>query len=318
LVRNPRFRASTSDRPDGFADQISFRYQPTKAQIAAVEKGAADIAIFDGPTDFAARVRARHGARLHTDLAPGTAYAFLNVRTPPFDDPRARQALNYAVDRGRLADILSAGVTHRPTCQMLPPGFQGYTPSCRYTANPNSAGTWTGPDLAKARRLVVASGTRGMKVEFWGSAEDAFGPYMREVLDQIGYRGTLRSFPGGVGGIQQNATGGPHPRPQIGLWFWYANSAAPLTFLKPLLTCSGELNFSHVCNPEIDALMEQAAQARGPEATALWRRIETALAEQAATVPLVNWSTTAFAGERVGNYQAHPLHGPLLEQLWVK
>ena len=101
LVRNPRFRAWTPDRPDGFPDRISFRYQPTKAQIAAVEKGAADIALFDGPTDFAARLRARHGARLHADLAPGTGYAFLNVRTPPFDDPRARRALNYAVDRGR-------------------------------------------------------------------------------------------------------------------------------------------------------------------------------------------------------------------------
>ena len=240
LVRNPRFRAWTPDRPDGFPDRISFRYQRTKAQIAGVEKGAADIAIFDGPTDFAARVRARHGARLHADLAPGTGYAFLNVRTPPFDDPRARRALNYAVDRGRLAELMGAGVTHQPTCQMLPPGFQGYTPSCPYTANPNSAGTWTGPDLAKARRLVAASGTRGMKVEFWGSDPDAaFGPYMRKVLNQIGYRGTLRSFPD-LGLIAQNAAGEPRPRPQIGLWYWAANSAAPLTFLEPLLTCSGE------------------------------------------------------------------------------
>ena len=318
LVRNPRFRARTPDRPDGFADQISFRYQLTEAQIASVEKGTADIALFDGTTDFAPRVRARHGARLHADLAPGTAYAFLNVRTPPFDDPRARQALNYAVDRRRLAELMSAGVTHQPTCQMLPPGFQGYTPSCPFTANPSSAGTWTGPDLAKARRLVAASGTRGMKVEFWGSDTDApFGPYMRKVLNQIGYRGTLRSFPG-VGGIAQNATGGAHPRPQIGLFFWYANSAAPRTFLRPLLSCSGEFNFSRVCNPELDALMEQAAQARGPEATELWRRVETALADQAATVPLLNWATTALTGERVDNYQAHPLSGALLEQLWVK
>ena len=201
---------------------------------------------------------------------------------------------------------------------MLPPGFQGYTPSCPFTANPSSAGTWTGPDLAKARRLVTDSGTRGMKVEFWGSdADPGFGPYMRRVLSQIGYRGTLRSFPG-VGEIGENANGEPRPRPQIGLFFWYANSAAPLTFLRPLLTCSGEINFSRVCNRELDALMEQAAQARGPEATELWRRVESELAAQAATVPLLNWSTTALTGERVGNYQAHPLKGPLLEQLWVK
>jgi hypothetical protein len=64
--------------------------------------------------------------------------------------------------------------------------------------------------------------------------------------------------------------------------------------------------------------MEQAARARGPEAIELWRRVETALAAEAATVPVENWYTTALAAERVGNYQAHPLRGPLLEQLWVR
>ena len=64
--------------------------------------------------------------------------------------------------------------------------------------------------------------------------------------------------------------------------------------------------------------MEQAARARGPEATELWRQVESALAAQSATVPLLNWSNTALAGERVGNYQAHPIRGPLLEQLWVE
>ena len=75
---------------------------------------------------------------------------------------------------------------------------------------------------------------------------------------------------------------------------------------------------SRVCNPEIDRLMKQAARAHGPEAVDLWRRVESALADQAATVPLLNWANTALTGERVDNYQAHPLRGPLLEQLWVK
>jgi ABC-type transport system substrate-binding protein len=187
---------------------------------------------------------------------------------------------------------------------------------CPYTVNPNPAGTWTGPDLAKARRLVAASGTRGMKVEFW-SDHTAFGPYMRRLLDQIGYRGRLRRFDG-VGAIGQHAAGEPRPRPQIGLQYWYANQAAPFTFLGPMFMCSGELNLSRVCNPEIEALMKRAAQARGPEATELWRRVESKLAAQAATVPLLNWSNTALAGERVDNYQAHPIGGPLLEQLWVE
>jgi ABC-type transport system substrate-binding protein len=73
-----------------------------------------------------------------------------------------------------------------------------------------------------------------------------------------------------------------------------------------------------MCRPEFDARMEQAAGTRGPEAIDLWRRVDAALAAAAPTVPLLNWSTTSVTAERVGNYQAHPLRGPLLEQLWVK
>jgi ABC-type oligopeptide transport system substrate-binding subunit len=77
-------------------------------------------------------------------------------------------------------------------------------------------------------------------------------------------------------------------------------------------------NFSHLCDPKLDALMERAAGARGPEASELWRRFEASLTAHAPTVPLVNENFTSLAGERVDNYQVHPLWGPLLDQVWVK
>jgi hypothetical protein len=64
--------------------------------------------------------------------------------------------------------------------------------------------------------------------------------------------------------------------------------------------------------------MKQAARARGPEAIKLWRRVETSLADRALTVPLVNDNNISLTAERVGNYQYHPLWGPLVEQLWVR
>ena len=247
LVRNPHFHAWTPDRPDGFADQITVQLLPPKAQIDAIEDGAADIAVFDGPTQFVGRLRAQYGARLHADPAPGTAYAFLNVHAPPFDDVRVRRALNYAVDRGRVAELIGTRENNKPACQLLPPGFQGYTPSCPFTANPNPAGTWTGPDLAKARRLVAASGTRGMKVEFWGAHPfEPFGRHFRTVLRAIGYRASVRTFPY-LSLIEENSAGEPRPRPQLGLWFWAANSLATFTYLRALVSCSGGINLSRFC-----------------------------------------------------------------------
>src|SRR5215213_2878148 len=85
----------------------------------------------------------RRAIRFHCS---GIWLVFLNVRTPPFHDPRVRRALNYAVDRGRVAELLGGHLTQKPTCQLLPPGIQGYVPTCRYTVNPNPADTWIAPD----------------------------------------------------------------------------------------------------------------------------------------------------------------------------
>jgi peptide/nickel transport system substrate-binding protein len=309
---------SPDARPDGFPDQIAVRLGQPRSQVAAVGHGAADVALFYHGTDQVARLRTRYGARLHTDPWLGIWYAFLNVHTPPFDDVRVRRALNFAVDRGRVAELVGTRETEVPTCQLLPPGIQGYAPSCPFTVNPNPAGTWTGPDLARARRLVAASGTRGMRVEFWGShPRESVGRYFATLLHRLGYRATVRSFDQ-VHALYEAWLDEARRPPQIGLWGWAAAEASPLGFLKPLVACSAEVNLSHLCVPKIDAQMERAARARGPGASELWRRVEASLAARAPTVPLVNENFVSLAAKRVGNYQFHPVSGPLLDQLWVR
>jgi peptide/nickel transport system substrate-binding protein len=315
LVRNPRFRVWSPDRPDGFPDRIVVRHDPVRAQLAAVDRGAVDLAWVDLHALGATQVRTRYGPRLHTDPIAETGYVFLNVHAAPFDDVAVRRALNFAVDRHRVAGLLGSSETQQPTCQLLPPGFQGYTPACPFTIDPNAAGTWTAPDLAHARRLVAASGTRGMAVEFWVSRGFApVGRYFRSLLRRLGYDGRLRTF-ADVYPIAQHAT---RTRPQLGIWGWVADSAGPYNFMRPLVSCAGDTNLSRFCDPKLDAAMERAAVADGPEAIERWRRVEGRLAAQAPIVPLANAKDATVTAERVGNYQHHPLWGPLLDQMWVR
>ena len=53
-----------------------------------------------------------------------------------------------------MVRAVGGGTVARATCQILPPNVPGYVRSCPYGA----------PDLGTARRLVAASGTRGMLV----------------------------------------------------------------------------------------------------------------------------------------------------------
>ena len=171
LVRNDHFRAWSPDaRPDGFADEIVVRVRDDQidAQIAAVQRGAADFVLVDdgfgGPVDPARlpALKRRNAGQLYTNAVPELDYMFLNVRTPPFDDPRVRQALNYAVDRRAIADSTGGPDLAQPTCQILPPGFPNYEPIVSATrCDPGPGGGWTAPDLARARRLIGQSGTRG-------------------------------------------------------------------------------------------------------------------------------------------------------------
>jgi YVTN family beta-propeller protein len=319
LVRNPYFRVHSPDRPDGFADEITLQGMRPQDQVAAIERGTADVATFDfTPVEEVVRGRSRFGTRLHADSLPQTWLLFMNTRVAPFDDARVRRALNYAMDRGRVAELLGSRETHKPTCQLLPPGFQGYTPSCPFSVGASPAGVWTAPDLAKARRLIAASGTRGMKVEFWISKPwDGLGRYVRTLLRRLGYRGHVRTFDD-LGQMRQAVLSG-HERPlQIGLWGWIADSPGPLNFVSPLISCSGSENFANFCDRSIDAAARDAAAAHGPDALQKWQRVEAALARQSPTVPLVNQNLLSLTARRVANYQYHPFSGPLVDQMWVK
>ena len=88
-----------------------------------------------------------------------TGYASLNTRQPPFTNLKARQAVNYAIDRARIIQLYHVAPGQATaTCQMLPADFPGHQGYCPYTTGAGD-GAWHGPDMAKALRLVRESGT---------------------------------------------------------------------------------------------------------------------------------------------------------------
>jgi peptide/nickel transport system substrate-binding protein len=168
LVRNPHFRP-TAARPAGLPNRIEIKVTPLgriETHTAAIERGNSDLTWL---MDFPLRghlpdLLARTPGRLHSAPWPGGTWMFLNVRRPPFDDPRVRQALNFAVDRAKLVELYGGPQAADLTCQLVTPGYPGHSPYCPYTADPTPGGGWTAPDLDRARRLVAASGRAGARV----------------------------------------------------------------------------------------------------------------------------------------------------------
>jgi YVTN family beta-propeller protein len=160
LVRNPYFHEwSHAARPDGYPDRIAFQGDvSSEAGITAVERGTADYMVDFVPHDRLAEAQTRFASRLYVTPNGSTTALILNTRSAPFTDVRVRQAINYAVDRAKIAALL--GNDSEPACQILPVGLPGYGRYCPYTSDPNPAGTWNAPNLHEAERLIAASHAR--------------------------------------------------------------------------------------------------------------------------------------------------------------
>src|SRR5262249_15641410 len=190
---------SHAAQPDGNPDQIVTRFGLSPAaEVRAVEQGRADYVADPIPTKMLTALTASTPQQLHQATIPTTAFYALNTRIAPFDDVQVRRALNFAVDRRLLVPPYGGPNQAPPTCQILPPGTPGYRPDCPYTRDPDSDGRWTAPDLAKAERLVAASGTRGTVVRVWDSS-DSGNPgvdrYLPLVLRRLGYPPPPPLFP---------------------------------------------------------------------------------------------------------------------------
>ncbi len=100
-----------------FADATTMRL--------ALENGEIDVAWKTLlPTDY---VDLEENPNLNIIEGPGAyiRYICFNSTTPPFDNPKVRQAISLAIDRDEISDRVFLG-THQPLYSMVPMGMEGH------------------------------------------------------------------------------------------------------------------------------------------------------------------------------------------------
>jgi YVTN family beta-propeller protein len=320
IRRNRHFRVwSAAARPDGYPDEIVYRILGSNKQtVRDVLAGRADLAFEVGLSGARIeQLQAHHARQIHLNPQYATTYVFLNVRRPPFNDVRVRRALNYAVDRQRVAVLHGSALVARPTCQIVPPLVPGYRPYCPYTIAPDASGAWKAPDLARARALIRESGTRGDSVVVWSF--DYFhreSQYFVSLLRRLGYRARLQYIPD-IGKYFEALS--RTPSAQAGFAGWFGEGLA-VDWLD-LLDCSHEENDpAHFCDARIDAQIARLARnepANPAGTTPVAAAIDRELTDQAPWVPLFTPSLPDLTSARVRNYENNN-GAVLLDQLWVR
>ncbi len=328
LVRNPNFVEWSKDaQPDGYPDEIHYDFGLTEeAEITAIQNGQADWTLDPPPTDRLGELGSKYKDRVFINTLTAMYYLPMNTNIPPFNNVKARQAVNYAIDRNAVVKLFGGTKLAAPACQILPPGFPGYEPYCPFTKNPGEK--WTAPDLAKAKQLVKESGTAGQKVTI--IVEDiavnrSIGVYMQSVLKKIGYDASVKAI---SQNLQFTYIQNTKNKVQISLSEWYQDYPAASDFLNVLFGCDSfhpesdnSVNIAGYCDKAVDAKMKDASATGITDDAAAnkkWAQIDKDVTDAAAAAVLFTPKHVDFISKRVGNFQFNGQYYWVITQSWVQ
>jgi YVTN family beta-propeller protein len=320
LKQNPSYRGP---RPHA-AQEIDLDLGTSGAQaVHEVEAGQADftqvtpqsmtrLASRYGPKSAAAKAgHQRYFVNTGGPLA--TNYLALNTSRPLFADTRLRRAVNYALNRRRLARIGGFGSSSEaPTDQLLPPGLPGFHDVHIYPYS---------PDLKKARRL--ARGRGGHAVMYTcNDAECHQGAQVIQAnLKAIGIDVEVKTFPFRQLFDHLGTRGEPF---DIGLIGWVNDYPDPYDFLNLLLSGAtikptGNSNFSYFDDPTYNHKLAAAARLSGPRRYLAYGKLDAELARDAAPyAALWNYPERDFFSARMGCETYQPVYGVDLAALCIR
>jgi len=254
IVKNPTFTSWTKDTPAGNLDGIDVTIGVTPEQaVNEVANGTLDWYFESVAPDRLTELKARYPKQVHDFVRNNITFFTLNTRKPPLNNVNVRKALNYAVDRNALVKIFGGQGT--PSENIIPPGLgSAYVKHDFYPY-----------DLAKAKALVNASGTKGQSVQVWASNTDPqpkVAQYMAGVLNSLGYKATVKTLDEGV---YYDTVAAQKTNPQISYNDWNQDFPEGEDFIDLMLngnriTDVGNNNGSNIDVPALNKKIDQVKQ----------------------------------------------------------
>ncbi len=222
------------------------------------------------------------GKNLLEGPQPGTYYYGFNMSKPPFKgNKKLRHALNYAVDRKRINDLVLEGLFF-PAKGILPPSMPGYNKNLKgYEYNPE-----------KAKQLMKEAGfPNGIEVTLQinqNIRHKAVGEAIQAQLAELGIKANIKVVDWGV--HLDMLDRGESEMYRMG---WVVDYLDPDNFLFVNLHSSNfgaKGNYSFYKNPEADKLMEQGRiETNHAKRMAIYQKAEQLIVDDAPWVFLFHY-----------------------------
>jgi peptide/nickel transport system substrate-binding protein len=317
LERNPNWDPETDDLREAYVDRIEITLgQEPESVFQQIIAGTVDMQWGETtvPAQEIPALVAAGDERLVIEGAGAiNPYIVINTLSPnadgAFADPLVRQALNFAIDKEAVQQILGGPNLSELAFHILPPEVAG-------SQDINPLEVPPGGDQERARELLTEAGyPDGLPIKLLYS-EDAGGELVAPVLEQVlGDSG----FDVELVFAQRNPFYGEfllnHEFTESGGWdiaivSWFADYLAGRSYIPILLDGRAfenvTPNYGGYNNDELNEIIDAALAAGTPEEAAeLWAEADAVATEDAAWVPLAFAKTATLHGERVGGFEFH-------------
>ncbi|MGN6551458.1 MAG: ABC transporter substrate-binding protein [Pararhizobium sp.] len=305
-------------------DKITFEFgQEPIVALLRLQHGEIDIA-GDGipPAKF---LEVTKDPSMNKNIVVGsqlqTSYITLNTTMKPFDNVKVRKAVNMAINKRRVIQIINGRA--EPAKEVLPPLMPGYDKSYEgYQFDP-----------AAAKKLLADAGyPNGFETQLYVYNTDPnprIAQAIQRDLQEIGIKADIKSL------AQANviaAGGSKDGAPMIwsGGMAWIDDYPDPSDFYWPILSCTGAeeggWNWAKYCNKTLDAEASKADAIADPsrqdERNKMWSGIFDKVMADAPWVPVFHEKRYTIKSDRMAGPDAlyvDPIDIPVnYDNVWVK
>jgi peptide/nickel transport system substrate-binding protein len=251
---------------------------------------------------------------VHEQSGPHLWFLILNMKEGIFTDKRARQAINYAIDKQALTENVlqgTADVAAGPT----PPAF-AWAYNDKLEPYPH--------DPEKARALLKEAGAEGAKLTFYvtegGSGmldPVSMAAAIQADLAKVGLEVEIETYEWNtfLGKVNPGLEG----KADMAEMAWMTNDPDTLPYLALRTDASpdkGGFNSGYYSNPEVDRLLEEARRSTDKaERAALYRKMQVIVQDDAPWAFVANWKQNAVTTKRVQDFKLQPSFFLMLQKV---
>ncbi|MEZ5911026.1 MAG: ABC transporter substrate-binding protein [Paracoccaceae bacterium] len=297
---NPDYWAGASPLDDlvfAITPDASVRYQKLKA-------GECHVMPYPNPADIEA-MKADADLNMMEQEGLNVGYLAYNTKMAPFDNATVRKALNMAIDKQAIIDVVFQG-SGKAAKNPIPPTMWSYNDAVEDDAYD--------PEAAKA--MLAEAGVSDLSMKVWAMpVQRPYNPNARRMAEliqadfaKIGVTVEIVSYEWGEYLDRSKA----EDRDGAVLLGWTGDNGDPDNFLAVLLGCDGVggSNRAQWCNEEFDGLVQKAKTVSDTaERTALYEEAQVVFKREAPWATIAHSVVFMPMRKEVSGYKVHPLGG---------